>query len=117
MFIHFVNPAILLLRVAGRRARWCAGVTVLGWAVQEDDSRWFFQQLIVGLDYCHKMVRAWALRRRCLHCEQGDLVVDVVYECLHRGHSKCTSTTQWMCVHDVWELCICNASRRYSGGS
>ena len=25
------------------------------WAVQEDDARWFFQQLIVGLDYCHKM--------------------------------------------------------------
>ena len=58
MFNQFVNPAILLLRVAGSRARWCAGVTVLGWAVQEDDSRWFFQQLIVGLDYCHKMVRA-----------------------------------------------------------
>ena len=24
-------------------------------ALQEDDARWFFQQLIVGLDYCHKM--------------------------------------------------------------
>ena len=24
-------------------------------AWQEDDARWFFQQLIVGLDYCHKM--------------------------------------------------------------
>lgn len=24
--------------------------------LQEDDARWFFQQLIVGLDYCHKMV-------------------------------------------------------------
>ena len=23
--------------------------------LQEDDARWFFQQLIVGLDYCHKM--------------------------------------------------------------
>ena len=23
--------------------------------VQEDDARWFFQQLIVGLDYCHRM--------------------------------------------------------------
>jgi serine/threonine-protein kinase SRK2 len=22
---------------------------------QEDDARWFFQQLIVGLDYCHRM--------------------------------------------------------------
>ncbi len=28
-------------------------------ALQEDDARWFFQQLIVGLDYCHKMVRIW----------------------------------------------------------
>ena len=23
--------------------------------VQEEDARWFFQQLIVGLDYCHRM--------------------------------------------------------------
>jgi serine/threonine protein kinase len=25
--------------------------------LREDEARWFFQQLIVGLDYCHKMVR------------------------------------------------------------
>jgi serine/threonine protein kinase len=25
--------------------------------LSEDESRWFFQQLILGLDYCHKMVR------------------------------------------------------------
>lgn len=24
--------------------------------LKEDEARWFFQQLIVGLDYCHKMV-------------------------------------------------------------
>lgn len=24
--------------------------------LSEDESRWFFQQLILGLDYCHKMV-------------------------------------------------------------
>jgi serine/threonine-protein kinase SRK2 len=24
--------------------------------LREDEARWFFQQLIVGLDYCHKMV-------------------------------------------------------------
>ena len=23
--------------------------------VQEEDARWFFQQLMVGLDYCHRM--------------------------------------------------------------
>jgi serine/threonine-protein kinase SRK2 len=23
--------------------------------MQEEDARWFFQQLIVGLDYCHRM--------------------------------------------------------------
>ena len=22
---------------------------------QEEDARWFFQQLMVGLDYCHRM--------------------------------------------------------------
>ena len=27
----------------------------LRWRWQEDDARWFFQQLIVGLDYCHRM--------------------------------------------------------------
>jgi serine/threonine-protein kinase SRK2 len=26
--------------------------------LREDEARWFFQQLIVGLDYCHKMVRS-----------------------------------------------------------
>ena len=25
--------------------------------LREDEARWFFQQLIVALDYCHKMVR------------------------------------------------------------
>ena len=31
--------------------------------LKEDEARWFFQQLIVGLDYCHRMVRrGWALR-------------------------------------------------------
>lgn len=29
--------------------------------LSEDEARWFFQQLILGLDYCHKMVSpvAW----------------------------------------------------------
>ena len=26
-------------------------------AQQEDQARWIFQQLVIGLDYCHKMVR------------------------------------------------------------
>jgi serine/threonine-protein kinase SRK2 len=30
--------------------------------LKEDEARWFFQQLIVGLDYCHKMVRRRAPR-------------------------------------------------------
>lgn len=25
--------------------------------LKEEEARWFFQQLIVGLDYCHRMVR------------------------------------------------------------
>lgn len=25
--------------------------------LREEEARWFFQQLIVGLDYCHRMVR------------------------------------------------------------
>ena len=28
---------------------------VLTLILQEDDARWFFQQLMVGLDYCHRM--------------------------------------------------------------
>ena len=34
-------------------------------ALQEHEARWFFQQLIVGLDYCHKMVRLSAPLHRC----------------------------------------------------
>lgn len=26
--------------------------------LREEEARWFFQQLIVGLDYCHRMVRS-----------------------------------------------------------
>lgn len=26
--------------------------------LKEEEARWFFQQLIVGLDYCHRMVGA-----------------------------------------------------------
>ena len=26
--------------------------------LEEAEARWFFQQLIIGMDYCHKMVRA-----------------------------------------------------------
>ena len=27
--------------------------------LDEEDARWFFQQLLIGLDYCHRMVRGW----------------------------------------------------------
>ena len=27
----------------------------------EDEARWFFQQLMVAVDYCHRMVSAWWL--------------------------------------------------------
>ena len=30
----------------------------------EGDARWHFQQLIVAVDYCHRMVRCALLRRR-----------------------------------------------------
>lgn len=26
--------------------------------LKEEEARWFFQQLIVGMDYCHRMVRS-----------------------------------------------------------
>jgi len=28
--------------------------------LEEVEARWFFQQLIIGMDYCHKMVRAFS---------------------------------------------------------
>ena len=35
--------------------------------LEEVEARWFFQQLIIGMDYCHKMVRprATAGQRKC----------------------------------------------------
>ena len=34
--------------------------------LREEEARWFFQQLIVGLDYCHRMVSAcWGRLRAC----------------------------------------------------
>ena len=42
--------------------------------LQEFEARWFFQQLIIGLDYCHKVSHAfkWSLSLACAimhgHC-------------------------------------------------
>jgi serine/threonine-protein kinase SRK2 len=30
----------------------------------EDEARWFFQQLMIAVDYCHRMVRAASCNRR-----------------------------------------------------
>ena len=45
----------------------CGGFTANSGALQEHEARWFFQQLIVGLDYCHKMVRSSPSLHRCSH--------------------------------------------------
>ncbi len=42
-----------VVNVIGTRGSHGAHVTTL-WDVQEDEARWFFQQLIIGLDYCHQ---------------------------------------------------------------
>ena len=34
--------------------------------LEEVEARWFFQQLIIGMDYCHKMVRADSIISVCL---------------------------------------------------
>ena len=33
----------------------------------EPDARWYFQQLIFAIDYCHKMVRSFLLTDSSLH--------------------------------------------------
>jgi serine/threonine protein kinase len=37
--------------------------------LEEVEARWFFQQLIIGMDYCHKMARRppAALHAACMH--------------------------------------------------
>ena len=37
----------------------------------EDEARWFFQQLIVAVDYCHRMVRWGRSSGRSWSCRQG----------------------------------------------
>lgn len=36
----------------------------------EDEARWFFQQLVIGLDYCHQMVLNFHFIKHhiCLSC-------------------------------------------------
>jgi len=43
--------------------------------LREEEARWFFQQLIVGLDYCHRMVRG-------------------VQQCSKTGHLAATAVSQ-----------------------
>ena len=46
--------------------------------LEEAEARWFFQQLIIGMDYCHKMVRS--SRFRPLGQWEG-VGIDVVMRC------------------------------------
>ena len=47
---------------------------------QEDHARWIFQQLIVGLDYCHQMVNPCSLRRfgQLLHLHASGTVLGII---------------------------------------
>jgi serine/threonine protein kinase len=61
----FLTPQYL-----GIAMEFAAGGDLFDYAVvrhkrlSEDHARWFFQQLIVALDYCHKMVRHHARHQR-----------------------------------------------------
>ena len=35
--------------------------------LREEDAKWYFQQIIVAIDYCHRMVRKWLPERGCCH--------------------------------------------------
>ena len=35
--------------------------------LREEDAKWYFQQIIVAIDYCHRMVRAALSSRKCCH--------------------------------------------------
>ena len=37
--------------------------------LKESEARWFFQQLIIGVDYLHRMVQCWScMPKTGMHC-------------------------------------------------
>jgi serine/threonine protein kinase len=66
----FLTPTHLVLVL-----EYCPGgdlfhyVTARKGGLSEDEARWFFQQLMVAVDYCHRMVRGrvgsvWSFRQQ-----------------------------------------------------
>ena len=40
--------------------------------LREEDAKWYFQQIIVAIDYCHRMVRTDCLERGCCHTSAAE---------------------------------------------
>ena len=39
--------------------------------LKESEARWFFQQLIIGVDYLHRMVQCWSrMPKTRFHCTE-----------------------------------------------
>ena len=64
----------------------------------EGDARWHFQQLIVAVDYCHRMVRRSRLPRRgCCEPARGILVSLEPFNRSYLAGRKSTRTSQALC--------------------
>ena len=66
-----------------QRVKACGGL-------KEDDARWFFQQLIIGLDYCHKV------------CSGSFMLVEHMFAC-PRIKSYLFSVSPWILVQNAWQ--------------
>ena len=81
--------------------------------LKESEARWFFQQLIVGVDYIHRMVRFCAMRvMACLSSEGLNNIVDETcgqsfFRCC-RPMKRASSWTLTSCTQSQ-ALCFCTS--------
>jgi serine/threonine protein kinase len=59
--------------------------------LSEDEARWFFQQLVLGLDYCHKM---------------GIVNRDIKLEVSSASQKLTAECSSWLCSAHAMQACV-----------
>lgn len=85
--------------------------------LKESEARWFFQQLIVGVDYLHRMVRAARSRGRGGARRSGRAAARPACTALLAERARLATRLRAVAgLHGVPQLCRSTAWRRGDGG-
>ncbi len=71
----------------------------------EDDARWYFQQLVIAIDYCHRMARRCAARAGL---PVARAVFAATSQCPSASCFEYDGRQQWKASGKLALRCICN---------